>query len=210
MIFVIVVDVLARVRLRRVGAPLALAVRRLEPRHDLRQLLGLLRIGRRREHQRHLQQVQLPALVGRHLDACRTCVASFANCAPASLAAWFARAAIASVSSVMKVCCTQPAWPCWMPSFSVVSLAVSRKAFASAAVGADEEDGVCAQPNASAQTPAIARRVLHPASLTRPDVHVASEEVVRDRTCVLSSRSRAIVRPVAAAVAASSASSTAR
>ena len=34
-------------------------------------------------------------------------VDSLAKRAPASLAAWFARAAIASVSSVMKVCCTQ-------------------------------------------------------------------------------------------------------
>ena len=47
------------------------------------------------------------------------------------------------MSSVMKVCCTQPAWPCSMPSFSVVALTVSRNAFASAAVGAGL-DGVCA------------------------------------------------------------------
>jgi hypothetical protein len=43
-----------------------------------------------------------------------------------------------------------------MPSFRVVALALSRKAFAAAAVGAEEETGVCAQPNDSAQMPAIA------------------------------------------------------
>ena len=55
------------------------------------------------------------------------------------VAAWFARAAIASVSSVMKVCWTQPAWPAWMPSFNVVALAPSRNFRASAAVGAGED-----------------------------------------------------------------------
>jgi len=72
------------------------------------------------------------------------------------LAAWLARAAIASVSSVMKVCWTQPAWPACIPSFSVVALAVSRKAFAAATVGTEAEDGAGAQPHESAQTPAMA------------------------------------------------------
>ena len=56
----------------------------------------------------------------------------------------------------MKVCWTQPAWLAWIPSFSVVALALSRKAFAAAAVGAADEDGAGPQPNDSAQTPAMA------------------------------------------------------
>ena len=64
-----VVDVLARVRFRGVGAPLALAVGRLEPRHDLRELVGLLRIRRRRQDERDLEQIQLPPLVGGYLHA---------------------------------------------------------------------------------------------------------------------------------------------
>ena len=73
------------------------------------------------------------------------CTASRANFAPASLYARLARAAIASESSVMKVCWTQPACACCVPSVRVVALAVVRNAFASAAVGAGFE-GVCAQP----------------------------------------------------------------
>ena len=56
------VDVPTGVRLARVRAPLALAVGGLEPRHDLRELVGFLRIRRRGQHQRDLQQVQLTAL----------------------------------------------------------------------------------------------------------------------------------------------------
>src|SRR5439155_21492 len=76
-------------------------------------------------------------------------VDSFAKRVPASLAAWLARAAIASVSSVMKFCCTQPACACWTPSFSVVSFAVSRNVFASAAVPGDDEEAVFVQPRAA-------------------------------------------------------------
>src|SRR5215831_12631947 len=46
------------------------------------------------------------------------------------------RAASASVSSVMKFCCTQPAWFCSTDSFFIVSLTVARNWVASAAVGA--------------------------------------------------------------------------
>ncbi len=66
-------------------------------------------------------------------------VASFAKRAPASIASWFARAAIASVSSVMKVCCTHPARPCSLPRRLVVSFALSRKVLTSAAVGGAPE-----------------------------------------------------------------------
>ena len=63
-----VVDRSARFRLGRLGTPLALAVHRLEPRHDLRQLVRLLRIGRRREHERRLQHGQFAAFARRHVD----------------------------------------------------------------------------------------------------------------------------------------------
>ena len=52
----------------RVGAPLALAVGAVHPRHDGRQLFGLLRIGGRGHDERRLQHVQLPALVGGQLE----------------------------------------------------------------------------------------------------------------------------------------------
>ena len=64
-----IVDVLARIGFGGVRAPLALAVGRLQPRHDLRQLVGLLRIRRRRQDERHLQQVQLAPLARRDLHA---------------------------------------------------------------------------------------------------------------------------------------------
>jgi hypothetical protein len=54
--------------LRRVAAPLAAPVLAAHRRHQRRQLLGLFRIGRRRDHQRHLEQVQLTSLIGRNLD----------------------------------------------------------------------------------------------------------------------------------------------
>jgi len=53
----------------------------------------------------------------------------------------------------MKVCCTQPACPCSTPSFNVVALALSRNAFASAAVGAGF-DAVSEQPVAATQAAA--------------------------------------------------------
>src|SRR5262249_35001682 len=65
--------------------------------------------------------------------------ASLANRTPVSFATWLACAAIASVSSVMKVCCTQLARPASIPTFSVVAFAVSRNVFASAGVGDDED-----------------------------------------------------------------------
>ena len=140
------VDVLAGVRLRRVGAPLALAVRRLEPRHDLRQLVGLLRIGRRRQHERDLQQVQLAPLVGRHLHRvelhrllART--SRRRRWPPGSRAR-----RCASVSSVMKFCCTQPACACCMPSFSIVALAVVEERLRARRPSGAGLDGVCAQP----------------------------------------------------------------
>ena len=86
-------------------------------------------------------------------------VDSFAKRVPASLAAWLARAAIASVSSVMKFCCTQPACCCSTPSFSVVSFAVSRNVFASAAVAGDDEEAVFVQPSAAAHAATTAARV---------------------------------------------------
>ena len=46
----------------------------------------------------------------------------------------------------MKFCATQPAWFSCTPSFSIVSLTVSRNAFASAAVGAGGVDDPAAQP----------------------------------------------------------------
>ena len=59
-----VVDVQAGVGVSRVGAPLALAVGAVHPRHDGRQLFGLLGIGGRGHDERRLQDGQLPALVG--------------------------------------------------------------------------------------------------------------------------------------------------
>ena len=85
-------------------------------------------------------------------------VASFAKRVPASFAAWLARAAIASVSSVMKFCWTQPACACCTPSFSVVSLAVSRNVFASAAPAGEAEDAAFVQPSAAAHAAAAATR----------------------------------------------------
>ena len=67
-----VVDVLARLGLRRVGAPLALAVRRLQPRHDLRELVGFFRIRRRREDERRLQRSSAAAAGRRAPRRCRT------------------------------------------------------------------------------------------------------------------------------------------
>ena len=96
-----VVDVQAGLGLRRVGAPLALAVRRLEPRHDLRQLLGFLRIGRRRHHQRRPSAGSAAGAGRRAPRRLSNRVASLAKRATASMAAWFARASSASVSSVM-------------------------------------------------------------------------------------------------------------
>ena len=62
------VDVLARVWLGWVGAPLAPPVGRPHLRVEQRHLLGFLRIGRRRQDERQLQQVELPAGVRRHVD----------------------------------------------------------------------------------------------------------------------------------------------
>ena len=59
-----VVDVQAGIGVSRVGAPLALAVGAVHPRHDGRQLFGLLGIGGRGHDERRLQDGQLPALVG--------------------------------------------------------------------------------------------------------------------------------------------------
>src|SRR5204862_4363528 len=85
-------------------------------------------------------------------------VACFAKRAPASLAAWLAWADRTSVSSVMKVCCTQAARLASIPSFRIVALTVSRNAFASAGVGADE-DALCVQASASEQ-PAASTKYL--------------------------------------------------
>ena len=63
-----VVDVQAGIGVSRVGAPLAFAVGAVEPRHDGRQLFGLLGIGGRGHHERRLQDGQLTALVGGQLQ----------------------------------------------------------------------------------------------------------------------------------------------
>ena len=63
-----VVDVETPLRFRRLRTELAFAVGRPHPRRDSGQLFGFSRVGRRGHHQRELQQLQLPALVGWHLD----------------------------------------------------------------------------------------------------------------------------------------------
>ena len=84
------------------------AVGRLEPRHDGRQLLGLLPIGRRDHDQRRLQHVHLAPFDRPAASARRICGASFASLTLASMDSWLMRAFNAAVSSVMKFCATQP------------------------------------------------------------------------------------------------------
>src|SRR5262245_51198485 len=97
-------------------------------------------------------------------------VASFANLARASENSWLARALIASVSSVMKVCWTQPAWPCATPSFSTVAFTLSRNVLASAGVAEpDDVEAVGAHAAAAAHssTPATDRNERHVISADR-------------------------------------------
>ena len=127
----------AGVRLRRVGAPLALAVRRLACRDTIfvssSASFGSAGVAITSDE---LQQVELAALVGRHLDLVEPRRLLREPRDGVDAAAWFARASSASVSSVMKFCATQPACAAAMPSFSSVPFAFSRNGLPRPAVAA--------------------------------------------------------------------------
>src|ERR1044072_8375522 len=76
----------------------------------------------------------------------------------------------------MKVCCTQPARPCSMPSRFIVSLTLSRNVLTSPALGGAPL--LPAQLESVTQTAATRAACFIPRSLQRPDVHVRVEEVV--------------------------------
>ena len=119
----------------RIGAPLAVAVGAVQPRHDGRQLLASFGSAGAAITSDSLQQVELPALVGRQLQLVEARGVLRVR-ATASMNAWFARAPSASVSAVMKFCWTQPAWLASMPRASSLPSTSFRNAAASAAVGA--------------------------------------------------------------------------